>query len=783
MMRSPLLFHVLALACTLVGAARNTAPEPELLFGGCGGVYFLAEPGELEVEVYKRDTNRRGRHTELRAILVGPDRQVLQDVAIPDDGRGRGEGPGPLQRVKLSTRVEYKGVYVLNITVSQDRYGQEMVWGFRTSCPRYLVETARGHRDERHREPIVLAGPGRPTTVCFMPRRGEFGVRVTGLSKGTKTLRMVDADGELIRDVATDEEEAGFTMPPDVHRDAVPWCLNLPSGRATIDIDGVTQWDRSDPPQDLCVWTPDPSSWFPLLEHRWLLTPYRRTVYGMPGTEREITFQVHNAARREKTVRLALELPDAPWPVQLEKDRVTIAPGGVEQVAVRFTVPPEGGTAHIRVTPADATGFSTYSTLTARVGVPPVLSLPMQLEPYRHENELFGHLPEYPTGNQPYFDLENRPFVVLGGSVATPRDGSWISTRLPGSSLTTKIAFDGDDGVYLVAGAGGKASLLHSSDGGRTFDEYEIPGRAGSFDIEQFSGHNVPEGPPPFLRFTRTARDPKLRWRSLNDLELFVPRMVDGRIEVGDPILITKACIGLSAHSGIPSSVVSRGTKVHVAWGEATDPEENVPGVPTYVVTYDRETGRLGESSLIGYGPPANDVHNSPSITIDSKGFLHVLIGTHGRPFQYVMSKEPNDAGAGWTEPVTAGDTLSPTYIGFVCGEDDTLHTVFRLWRTGEPYPHSSHATLAYQRKRPGQPWGPPKILVVAPFSEYSIFYHRLTIDRRGRLFLSKDYWSTYWFYRNDQRGSRGHWRTLLMSPDGGETWRLAEEDDLVADG
>ncbi len=61
-----------------VGAAdgspgTNTAGD--LLFGGCGGVYLLAEPGELVVEVTKRDRNRRGRHTELRAILVGPDRR------------------------------------------------------------------------------------------------------------------------------------------------------------------------------------------------------------------------------------------------------------------------------------------------------------------------------------------------------------------------------------------------------------------------------------------------------------------------------------------------------------------------------------------------------------------------------------------------------------------------------------------------------------------------------------------------------------------------------------
>jgi hypothetical protein len=64
----------------------------------------------------------------------------------------------------------------------------------------------------------------------------------------------------------------------------------------------------------------------------------------------------------------------------------------------------------------------------------------------------------------------------------------------------------------------------------------------------------------------------------------------------------------------------------------------------------------------------------------------------------------------------------------------------------------------------------------VAPFSEYSIYYHRLTIDRLGRLFLSYNYWSTYWFYRNDHPGHR---RALIMSADGGDAWKLVSQRDL----
>jgi hypothetical protein len=185
---------------------------------------------------------------------------------------------------------------------------------------------------------------------------------------------------------------------------------------------------------------------------------------------------------------------------------------------------------------------------------------------------------------------------------------------------------------------------------------------------------------------------------------------------------------------------------------------------------------RLGTPALVGYGAPPNDIHNSPSITMDSQGYLHALAGTHGRPFQYARSLEPNDASSGWTEAEPVGKDLPQTYIGLVCGPDDTLHLTYRLWRYGqEPHPHSHHATLAYQRKPSGKPWEEPRVLIVPPFSEYSVYYHRLTIDRQGRLFLSYESWSTFWFYRNDQLGRR---RSLITSADGGTTWQLATNLD-----
>ena len=568
--------------------------------------------------------------------------------------------------------------------------------------------------------------------------------------------------------------------------------MHLPVQQAVVQIDGVTRWGDGDLYPDLCLWNPDPDSFFPLHSNRWLLTPYSRTVYGQPGEEQEVAFELHNNGARPKTVGLAIEFPAGQeWSVRLSTAHVELDPGESAAATLAFSMPPTGDEHRCRLRATAEDGFSTYSTLTAKRGEAPAaanLAMPMVLKPYRHENEQFGYRPDYPTEQQPYFDLENRPFVRDANSVASWRDGRWQTSDLSVADgepptvgrASTKIAFDAANDLYTLTTAAGESALAYSRDGGQKFAASALtaPGpEPCAFDIEQFSGHNIPLGPPPVMRSRRMASDPRLRWRSINQLELFLPQKTDDGLAWGAPIPIASQSLGLSAHSGVPSSIVSRGSRVHVTWAEATDPEEDVPGVPTFVATFDRDTGKLGEPVLIGHGPPPNDGHNSPCITMDSKGYLYVLVGTHGRTFKYARSLQPNDAYGGWTATEEVGPGLRQTYVGLVCDQDDTLHLVFRLWRDDADYhPASMFAALAHMRKRPGEPWEAPRDLIIAPFTEYSIYYHRLTIDRAGRLFLSYDYWSTYWFYRLDHHGRR---RALLTSPDAGATWKLAETRDL----
>ena len=773
-----------------------------LSMGGAGGLYLLAEPGELWVEVEKRDLNARDRHIDLRAILVGPDRRVLQEEVIPEDGLEPGAGPGPVGRVRLQTQVERAGIYAVNLTATQDRYGEDHLWGFRTNCPRYLIETSRGHRDARHLEPIVLAAGGQdragaPADVCFAPRLrpqlGPLHIEAEGLPPGSGDLVLYDAAGRQQARLPVDGEGRASASLDLSGRSSEelgpgPWRLHLPVGQATLHVDQVTRWERDDPYANLSLWTDRPEAWFDLAAHRWMLTPYSHTVYGQPGQEVEANLLVHNNGPVAESYDLTLEFDGDAWAAELSTATVHLDPGEKAPVVWRGAVPLDGeGTraCHVRVTPRRASEISTYSTVYLHRGAAPwhvSLSLPLYLRPYCHENEQLGYLREFPVANELYFDLQNRPVLWAGQGVTALLEGQWNPMQIEGESLSrggrpacTKVAFDRDGDLYAVGLARGRATLLHSADGGRTARTYELGAGGGSLDLEQWSGHNPLDGPPPALHAIQVEADPERIWRKICTLDLYLPRKAGAELVMGPPIRLSDTSLGVGSHSGIPSAVVSRGDMVHAIWAEPTDPEEDVPGVPTYVATYNRATKVLGQPALIGYGAPPNDVHNRPSITMDSQGYLHALAGTHGQPFQYARSLAPNDAGQGWTEPVPVGDRQ--TYIGLVCGPDDVLHLVYRYWRYGEePHPHSHHATLAYQRKEPGQPWSEPRVLVAAPFSEYSIFYHKLTIDRRGRLFLSYDYWSTFWFYRNDTRSRQ---RSVMMSPDGGDTWKLAGAADL----
>jgi hypothetical protein len=225
-------------------------------------------------------------------------------------------------------------------------------------------------------------------------------------------------------------------------------------------------------------------------------------------------------------------------------------------------------------------------------------------------------------------------------------------------------------------------------------------------------------------------------------------------------------------------------------WGDATD--EDVPGVPTYITTYHHDTQTLDKKVFLGYAPPPNDVHNVPAVCLDSEGYIHIITGAHGDNFTYRRSVLPNDIGGGFTPAVNTLDagwigkntdadgSGRQTYCSLVCDDQDTLHIAFRQWRQGPGEFHggNNYGALSIQSKPKGGPWGPARPMVIPPVAGYSIYYHKLTIDRTGGLWLSYSYLAGDKTYQDQFRELYNN-RALLVSKDHGATWKLAETRDF----
>lgn len=832
---------------------------------GTGGVHLLVEEGNFEVTIYKRDLGkaREGRQ-DLHAILFAPDHTQVGDVLLKTLGKLDKDGRGPWQKETIRLAVKHPGLYLLQFVLPTDRHGSAIEWSIETTAKKWILETVRGHRDERHREPIIMQRADLATDIIFSPRSGAFEILAEGLPLDATPWTLFDGDGKEVASlpivkkqstVVRKHMEMRGTFPEDAStrvsipaaekggRGAKPWRLHIPQSQFYLGVGGLTEWDAKDTTPGQTLWTPVAESWFPFYGNRMLVHPYQRTMYAEQGEEGEITFHIYNDAPIPREFELSVEFPGRSWEVILPENKLHLTKWESREITIRFKRPADGKkdelAAYIRATPVGGE-VSSYAALYLREGKSPIgsaLELPISLRPYEHEDRQFGYLPQYPVENQTYYDLENRGYVVDRAYYYRESKDGWEQLRFADHvkrvvpdipvkgwvSVTSKIAFDADNHMYVLGytrisqstaeetskkgdsvtpmgepGPASRIALLHSTDGGDSFTAYMIDNASvdmSGWDIEQFSGHNLTAGPPPVVRVERISPPRKegdnyLRWRSVNSIDLIVgEKGANGEIQFHPPVRLTDTALASSFHSGIPSMIVSRGSKTHVVWAEATDPDisrDKIPGVPAYVATYDRDTRVLEKPAFMSFGPPPNDGHNTPSITMDSKGILHVVVGTHGNPFQYLHSLKPNDSRGGWTEATRTSTTeeLRQTYVGLVCDSEDTLHLVYRLWRnaTGGRWGGANGATLAHQIKKSGSDWEAPQILVEPALPDYSVYYHRLTIDRKGKLFVNFEYWPTSWLYRNEirvpkragsERPGRGWGRETIFSSDNGVTWGL----------
>ena len=441
----------------------------------------------------------------------------------------------------------------------------------------------------------------------------------------------------------------------------------------------------------------------------------------------------------------------------------------------------------------------------------------------------YGYAPDH-TRNVPAFDSADRPYIrsrTSNGSyssyVDTLIEGTWTQfdfsaalrasypdfagTVGAGGGRSDGIVFDRDDRAYnpltiRLTDGSTRNVLMVSWDRCRTWKVFELP--AGDFTVERWVGHNEIDGPP-FLAFWRPAPTPYDGHRG-GRFSLWVtkPLLNGERLVIPTPTHVTDDCLGLSKGSGGASFAVTHGDSTWFVWPGST--AGRAPGVPQFIAKYSHVGGAVSKPLPLLSTPPANDPHNKPGICIDSQGYLHVVGGTHGTAVPYARSAAPYSCSAGWTlpQPVLLDGYVSSsepprtsgrqTYNAFVCDSQDTLHLITRQGRRGvdQEFSGERYGALVHQRLPAGGIWGAPTLIVIPPAPGYAIYYHKLAIDHRDRLFLSCSYAGGTELQADRAHSAgmrvlgravpgRGKYerRMLLVSDDGGTAWRFAAHEDF----
>lgn len=220
------------------------------------------------------------------------------------------------------------------------------------------------------------------------------------------------------------------------------------------------------------------------------------------------------------------------------------------------------------------------------------------------------------------------------------------------------------------------------------------------------------------------------------------------------PVVISTEASGRATGYAEASKIITAAGRTHVAWLDADDKNFRVR-----VRSLDHRTGRWSPVTDIG---AAHDNHGGPALTIDSRGYLHIVYFPHHRPFRYRRSLRPHDTSA-WTPEIQFGESLS--YPVLLVAPDDTLIMTCRRY-----YEAKDHLNELELWKKPADgPWARQRVVLRSRHLDYVHFQDSLAWGSDHRtIHLSCRIYET-----NPVKGEAPI-ETLgyLCSPDAGVTWQ-----------
>ncbi|HBR20149.1 MAG: hypothetical protein A2Y13_09295 [Planctomycetes bacterium GWC2_45_44] len=449
--------------------------------------------------------------------------------------------------------------------------------------------------------------------------------------------------------------------------------------------------------------------------------------------------------------------------------------------------------------------------------------------------DLFGYDPRFEPGIVT-FDSNNTPYIIAGkrdtdgeilaGTVIQTlnANGRWIGLD-PYQSIKDAypdwdgvwsvwdryIVFDNDDDAYMVVRAASRNMLLYSTDLCRTWTCHELPVSDANFmyggRLESRRGFNEIVGPPVIVGDTGAVG---------GAIEIIVPTKSGGVLTMHPPVTIYNDVNAKSylcpRNASYGNVMVTKGNLTHIFWMSGADVIGDSNVNPIYAATYDRSIPSVSGAVLVGYTKKTDgvvDEHNGPVVTMDSSGYLHVVIGAHGGRFKYAQSYYANSTVgtlAQWNAAEFGPDSHC-SYTDLVCDADNTLHLAYRWAVDASTY----RFQLNYMKKTAGGSWqfsGDSFVLVNPVRQYYMCWYSQTSPDRNNRLFLSyivnanqlnrgamtgeiaayEAKWpkeGTLRLFRPDDvnwedvYNTIAHDPVLLMSDDGGNNWRIAVTNDF----
>lgn len=468
------------------------------------------------------------------------------------------------------------------------------------------------------------------------------------------------------------------------------------------------------------------------------------------------------------------------------------------------------------------------AALLAAPAAAPARDALLRIDSRQSLRQQFGYAPAYER-NLPSFDAANRAFIR---SRTAAQDATKYVFSLRGGAFRRASILDAVRGSYpgfratVNAGGWGCAAveadslgrlytlleiriadgslrnvLLYSLDTGRSWRLLRLPFKPprtspdgvinGTSASEHLVGWNQ-RSEPPLIALWRPVADWPGERACRMALYVAQPRFEGDRLILPKPVLVSNRCLGVIQAAGDASFAATVGSTTYIVWAEVASVD--APGAPTFVAAYDQTTGTVNGRRKVATARPVNDDHTTPGIVADSRGILHVLSGSHNSRFLYTRTVDPADA-TNWTkpEPVLKSGYIMPgtvasargcqTYLSLVCMPDDALVIVFRQRRRGvdRAFGGRTYDALSVQRLEPGGAWSEARRIVYCSTRPgYAQYYQKLTVDRRGRVYLSLSYFRPGDWPRDERAANRYHHRMLLISETGGSSWRFARLADFV---